>query len=240
VPSFFGREAPRAPFRMFGRAHWGALASVVLVNVALVAAAPALTPESGLRPWLRWGLAALLVVNELLFHLWNWRAGMWTVQTMLPVHLCSFMVWGGAALLAGLVHSTLLYELLYFIGIGGALQALFQPDIGVYGYPHFRFFQTFIAHGGIIAAALYFTAVEGMRPHWISILHVAIFIQVYLAFGGLVNWWLGSNYMFIARKPDMPTLLDKMGPWPWYVLGMELIGVAWAVLSYLPFAIRDL
>jgi len=26
------------------------------------------------------------------------------------------------------------------MGIGGALQALLTPDLGLYGFPHFRFF----------------------------------------------------------------------------------------------------
>ncbi|GAB4481644.1 MAG: hypothetical protein OHK0031_03670 [Anaerolineales bacterium] len=33
-----------------------------------------------------------------------------------------------------------IYELLYFMGIGGALQALLTPDVGIYGFPHYRYF----------------------------------------------------------------------------------------------------
>ncbi|MGB2956822.1 MAG: hypothetical protein WBB64_12750 [Anaerolineales bacterium] len=33
-----------------------------------------------------------------------------------------------------------IFEFTYFMGISGALQALFTPDIGMYGFPHFRFF----------------------------------------------------------------------------------------------------
>ena len=40
-------------------------------------------------------------------------------------------------------------------------------------------------------------------------------------------------------KPVGPSLLDFLGPWPWYLLSMELIGLVLVVLLYLPFAVRD-
>ena len=63
-----------------------------------------------------------------------------------------------------------IYEFAYFMGIGGAIQALMTPDIGIYGFPHFRFFQTFISHGLLVTSAIYLTIVEGMRPTWKSLL----------------------------------------------------------------------
>jgi uncharacterized membrane protein YwaF len=43
----------------------------------------------------------------------------------------------------------------------------------------------------------------------------------------------GTNYAFVSRRPDNPSLLDFMGEWPWY-LGVELVvGVAgWALLTW--------
>lgn len=38
---------------------------------------------------------------------------------------------------------------------------MLTPDAGLYGFPHVRFFQIFISHGSIVAAAVYMTAVEG-------------------------------------------------------------------------------
>jgi uncharacterized membrane protein YwaF len=42
-----------------------------------------------------------------------------------------------------------------------ALQAILTPDLGIYDFPHFRYFQVFISHGLIVTAALYMTLVEG-------------------------------------------------------------------------------
>jgi hypothetical protein len=50
---------------------------------------------------------------------------------------------------------------------------------------------------------------------------------------------LGSNYLFIMRPPDTPSLIDMLGPWPWYILSLEAIALALCLLLYLPYALRD-
>jgi hypothetical integral membrane protein (TIGR02206 family) len=91
----------------------------------------------------------------------------------------------------------------------------------------------------IVTAAVYMTTVEGYRPCWKSFRRVAVLGNLYMAFIGLVNWLLGSNYMFIARKPDTPSLIDVLGPWPWYILSLEAIALVVFLALYAPFVIRD-
>jgi len=128
---------------------------------------------------------------------------------------------------------------MYFMGIAGAIQALATPDLGIYGFPHFRFFQTFISHGLIVTSAIFMTVVEGFRPTWKSILRVALWTNTYALIIYFVNAAIGSNYLMLNYKPDVPSLLDLLPPWPVYILYMELIGVVSILLLYLPFAIKD-
>lgn len=109
-----------------------------------------------------------------------------------------------------------IYEFAYFIGIGGALQALFTPDIGIYGFSHFRFFQTLISHGMLVTSAFYLTVVEGMRPTWKSMLCVMIVLNIYMMVIFGINSAIGSNYLFINRKTPGPTLLGVLPEWPEY------------------------
>jgi len=56
---------------------------------------------------------------------------------------------------------------------------------------------------------------------------------------GIVNWAIGSNYLFIAHKPTTASLLDLLPPWPIYILVMEALGLTLCMLLYLPFAWLD-
>ena len=179
-------------------------------------------------------LAAILLIDELGWHLWNIFAGRWSIQTMLPLHLCSALVFVAAIMLINKNYT--LFEFVYFLGIGGALQAFLTPDAGQFGFPHFIFFQVLISHGAIVTAGIYMAVVEGYRPTWQSVKRVVVGMNVYMVLVGIVNWAIGSNYLFIARKPDSASLMDFLGPWPWYIISLEVVGLVMILLLYLPFA----
>jgi hypothetical integral membrane protein (TIGR02206 family) len=172
MDQFFAKDFSGEPFVMFGLPHLAVLVLLLAVNLAL----PGLRGHAKARQYFRYGLAAMLLVNELAWHIWNAAVGQWTLQTMLPLHLCSVLVWTSAVML--LTQNYQIYELIYLMGIGGAIQAVLTPDLGVYGYPHFRFFQTFLSHGGIIVAALFMTLVEGLRQYWRSLWRVFLVMNI--------------------------------------------------------------
>ena len=138
------------------------------------------------------------------------------------------------------MRSYRIYEFAYFLGIGGAIQALATPDLGIYGFPHFRFWQTLISHGLIIVSAVFMTTVEGFRPTWKSMLRTALWMNVYMLVIYFFNAAIGSNYLMINGKPGVPSLLDLLPNWPWYILWMEAIGVLTFIILYLPFIFKDL
>ncbi|MGC9357165.1 MAG: TIGR02206 family membrane protein [Anaerolineae bacterium] len=233
---FAGENYQGTPFQLFGPSHLVALALIVLLNLWLLIRGERLGPRARLR-W-RYGLAAVLLIDEAILHAWRAGTGQWSLQTMLPLHLCSVLIFLGAVML--IRKDKRIYEFAYFLGIAGATQALLTPDAGQYGFPHFRAFQVMISHGSIVTAAIYMTAVEGFRPTWASLRRVLIGTNLYMIFVGLVNVVLGSNYLFIAHKPETASLMDVLPAWPWYIPVLELIGAALCLLLYLPFALRDL
>ena len=159
MEQFFAGNYSGPAFELFGPAHFAALAAIVLLNLLLLRFKGA---DERTRHTVRWTMAIILWANEFAWHIWNASVGKWNIQTMLPLHLCSVLVWVGAFMLV--TKNYRIYEFAYLLGISGALQALLTPDLGIYGYPHFRFFQTFISHGLIVTAAIYMTTVEGFRP----------------------------------------------------------------------------
>jgi hypothetical integral membrane protein (TIGR02206 family) len=225
-----------SPPAMFSLPHLAALAVVLLICLLLYLLRNRISTRY--RLFFRWFVVILLVANELAYHAWNAHYGLWSVQTMLPLNICSVLVFASAFMLAARSYPA--YEFCYFLGIGAASQALLNPDLGTFQFPHFIFFQTSASHGLVVIAAVYMTVVEKFRPYPTSLLKVAVGMNAYLLLMAVVNRMLGSNYLFIARKPDTPSLIDLLGPWPWYILGMEVVGAAIAGLLYLPFLIRDI
>ncbi len=235
MSSFFAYDYQGAPFEFLGIAHIGALLFLMGLNFFLLRYRH---KDELTRKKVRVTLAIILWLDEASWHLWNIVHGVWNVQEHLPLHACSILIWLAGFML--IFKQYRIYEFTYFMGIAGAIQALFTPDIGIYGFPHFRFFQTFISHGLLVTSAIFLTTVEGMRPTWRSILRVILIANIYMLVVFGINHLIGSNYLYVAHKPPGPTLLDALPDWPWYLLYMEAIGLVMFLLLYLPFAIQDL
>lgn len=233
--NIFAKDWQGAPFELFGTGHLIALGVIALLIAALLYFGKRASPHT--RAAIRWGLALLLIVDESSWHIWKLSIGEWTAQEMLPLHLCSVMLWLSVVML--LTNSYRIYEFAYLLGMAGALQALLTPEAGIYGFPHFRIFQTLIAHGAIVAAALYMTVVEGYRPTPQSLKRVILYSNLYAVVIFFFNFLIGSNYLFIAHKPPTASIIDMMPAWPWYLPFIELIGLFFMALFYTPFAIID-
>ena len=231
----FAKDWTGEPFGLFGPPHLIGLGLIVIFIILIIRVGRQSTIKE--KRTIRIILAGVLLVTEISWHLWNYFTGQWTIQTMLPLHLCSILVWLSIFML--LTKHAIVYEFAYLLGIAGALQALLTPDAGIYGFPHFRFFQVMISHGTLIAAALYMTLVEGYRPTPVSLKRVIIGSNLYMIGVFILNLLIGSNYMFIAHKPDTASLLDVLPAWPWYIFVIELLGLAFIFLFYAPFAIVD-
>ncbi|MBN1482849.1 TIGR02206 family membrane protein [candidate division KSB1 bacterium] len=230
---FFAKDFAGPPFELFKAPHLVALTIVALCALFLLF----LRKYSRLSNWFRCSLGILLVVQEISYHLWNIYIQEWTLQKMLPLHVCTVFVWLSAFML--FTKNRFVYEFAYFLGIAGALQALLTPDIAEYGFPHYRFFHVFISHGAITLAALYMTIVEGYRPTWRSFGKVFLWLNIYVVFVYIVNVLIGSNYMFVLHKPETASLLDVLGPWPVYIFVAEGVALVMFLILYLPFAIYD-
>jgi hypothetical integral membrane protein (TIGR02206 family) len=188
MSQYFAYDYSGNPFILFGTWHLVALLVILLINVSTLGLRK--TSEKARRN-IRWAMALVLWADEAAWHIWNLYWGHWTVQTMLPLHICSILIWLAGFMLIFKIYP--IYEFIYFIGIGGAMQALLTPDGGIYGFPHFRIFQTMISHGLLITSGVYMTVVEGFRPTWKSFWRVVIGMQFYAAIIFPINIVLGTN-----------------------------------------------
>ncbi len=236
MAKYFGIHG-ESPFAFFSKSHLVAL--LVLLGIyALLYFLREPLKHSHRDKIMRWTIAIALIAQELSLSLWRLNLGTWRVGTSLPLHLCGLGIVLGAIALINRNYT--LYELVYFWGLGGAIQALLTPDIGEYGYPHYRYFQFFVSHGLVILAGLYMTWIGGMRPQHRSIWKVWGITNAYMVIIALFNWVFDGNYLFICHKPENGSIIDFFGPWPWYILVLELVAIVSFYIYYAPFALQTM
>lgn len=236
MSDFFSVEYTEMPLQIFGAKHLSIVVLFVLIWLSFIYFRNVWGENEKDR--IRIGLAIALAINEIGLHIWSAYWGIWNIQTMLPLHLCSVMVW--VTVYTALTNSRSLYDFTYFLGIGGALQAFLTPaDASMYDIPHYRIMQTLIAHGLLITIPIFMTVAEGYRPTLASFKRIFIWTNIYMIVIFFLNRLIGSNYLFIAQKPPSPTLMDALSPWPWYIPQLELVGFAVFFILYIPFLLKD-
>ncbi|HBZ80393.1 MULTISPECIES: TIGR02206 family membrane protein [Brevibacillus] len=228
---YFSLFISGAPFQLFSLSHLIALLATFGTALLLYLLRHRLQAPAAKRT-IRFSLAGLLLLTEVGFQLWHVYTGSWSAAYTLPLQLCSVTLLLAIVMLLSRSYS--LFEVTFFAGIGGAAQALITPEL-FYPFPHFRFWHFFLAHAGIVLACLYMTWVEGYRPTYRSVWKTMGLLNGLLVAALAVNSWTGGNYLFVSHKPENPSLIDFLGPYPWYILSLE--GVAFAIFSlmYLPF-----
>lgn len=172
--------------------------------------------------WLEKTFAVTLLIIEGLYHMWLFTTEQWHFRQSLPLELCSLSLMVTIVLLW--TGNRYLYQFVLFAGIGGAIQAMLTP-VMEWSFPHFRYFHFFYTHIGIIITALYFTWVKGYRPTLRGIGGTMLTLNILLPFIWLINDQLGGNYMFLREKPGSGSVLDLLGPYPWYILSMEVVAL---------------
>jgi hypothetical integral membrane protein (TIGR02206 family) len=228
---------PAPAFRPFGAAHWMVIG--LTAGLPLLFWATARGPgKEGYRAAVRYGLAGLLLVNWIGYEFLRAREGLFTPMDLLPMQLCD---WATIAVIAALVTCRQrVYELAYFWGLAGTLQAIITPALSA-GFPDPKFFNFFVGHSGVVVAVLFLTLVERLRPMPASLLRTILWSEVYLAIALLLNDWTGANYGFLTHRPSTRSLLDYLSSNHWlYVAEINLLAVCSYLVLYVPFWVKDL
>lgn len=224
-------------FNLFSLPHISGLIILTCIYCILILRRHHIRDSQQLRQTLQVVAGSLMIIQEIILNIWRYKMGIWTLGTSLPLHLCSLSLMLGPFLY--LTKSQKLFDLIYYWGIG-AFIALLTPDIGATGFPSFRYYQFFLSHGLILFEVIYMMAVYRMRPSSKSLKNTIIYTNLIMLGIGAINHLVGGNYFFIAKKPSTASFLDFLGPWPIYIIYMEIIAFAIFFLMYLPFARRNL
>ena len=200
--------------------------AVVAVTAAVALAAGAAARRDRTGTWSRRGargLALLLVANEAFFHVVHGLQEGLSARGDLPLHLTDAATI--AAVIALWRGSPLAFELTWFWAGSATLQALLTPDLRQ-GFPDHRWWWFVIAHAGVVVAAVLLA--WGMRrtPRPGAVPRVFAWSLGVTALAAAGTLLFGGNYMFLRRPPAGGSLLDLMGPWPWYIAAAAALALA--------------
>ena len=174
-------------------------------------------------------IALTLVVAELSWQPYVVANKTWSAAASLPVQLCDVAAFVAAAALVW--RQLVLVEVAYFWGLGGTLQAVLTPDLKDH-FPSFPYLQFYVTHDLVILAALFLVFGLALQPRSGAVRRIFVLTVVFAIVVGLIDLATGGNYMYLRQVPASGSLLDLMGPWPWYIAaGAVLTLVVLAILN---------
>lgn len=165
----------------------------------------------------------------------EWRLGILSAWDFLPLHLCDFAIF--VAAFALLTRRPGAVELVWFWALTGTLLAVLTPAVSG-RFPDWRWLLYFAMHGGVITAAVVLVLGCGIQPRPGAAWRAFGWTVAYAAVVGFVDLMTGANFLWLRAKPEQPTILDWLGPWPVYLIAAGAIGLAGFHLLALPFRAR--
>ncbi len=227
-------ESASADFIRWGAAHLGALAVILLGTIALLIAGRR-CDTTGRQQLAR--IFALVLLGELIGeHILRQcleSYGPW--RENLPLHFCSIMMVISA--IALWTRKRWACAFTFFSVLTASIQALITPAL-VKPFPSIAFFIFFLSHGLLFTAALLIPVVLGWRARRKDVVRSVLLGDVYLLCVIPLNIWLGTNYGFTQHGPEEGSVLDLLGPAPWYYLWLQIPALLLFSLLYLPVRLR--
>ena len=161
------------------------------------------------------------------------------IQTDLPLHLCHFAYWFSVICLICQLYNyknkQFYFNCAYFLGFSGAFQGILTVDLtGIYTFGDMLALH--LQHSFIIMNILWLIFAYRFTFNLKGVLQAFIFTNIIILFVGVINWMIGSNYMFLCSPPavDNPLLI---GEWPYYLIALEVIFFLYGYILCIPFLI---
>lgn len=223
-------------FQAFGGEHLVLLAVFVAGFVAAIAWGRRHRGDRTEQPARR-AVAVVLALVAFAMQAYQFTPEDWALSTSLPFQLCDLAT--VAAVVALWTRSWRATAFVYYVGLTLTVQAIVTPSLAE-GFPHPRYFGFWALHFLVVWAAAYLTWGLGIRPSWRGLRFAVGATLLWAVAAFTFNTVAGTNYGYLNRKPPAASLLDYLGPWPWYVAAEVAIVVAvWSLLLTWPFARRE-
>src|ERR1051325_10411777 len=227
----------RAPeFHPYSLPHLTVIFLTIVLPFALTAVVRR-TRSNRLEKVIIGALSALLILNYVVFLIFIRSHGVVNWRHMLPMQMCD---WGMVVVIVAMwTGNQRWFEVAYFWGIGGTLQAVLTPNLP-FGFPDWRFISFFTSHCGIIVGVVFLMLTRRYRPYPMSIVRVWLWSEFYFLVTLTVDKLNGAHYGFLLHKPEAFSILSFLSDWwPLYLLQLHGVALLFFLVLYAPFAIFD-
>lgn len=179
-------------------------------------------------------LVVLMACSEIAAWIWKAVIGHYTLQYMLPLHLCGISIFiETAAVFAE--QDVLLKEFSYCLSMPSSFAAILTPG-WYYPFVSFQYLQSVFQHSVLILIPILIVWGDGFRPDYRRLPKCFAMLLFFAGIAAAADKVLDGNYMFLCYVPDDTPLyfFQKWLGHPGYVfLEIILMLALWTIL-YLP------
>ena len=201
------------PFEIFGNSHIATLLTIIAIAFILPISLKDRESEKIL-------IAKFLGISAIILELikpFIWHYSMdFPWARLIPIHMCNLStIFIGIFLLT---KKRIFFEVSFFWGIGGGLNALLTPDVPK-NFPDPQYVLFFVGHGLLIVAIVFASLGLKNRPTLSSVRNGIYFSLAVLPIIYLVNILIGppANYWYLGVKPVGESLLDLFPDPPFHI-----------------------
>jgi hypothetical integral membrane protein (TIGR02206 family) len=157
----------------------------------------------------------------------------WSLADSLPLHICRLsLIVSGITLLT---KSQLSYEWSAYLGLPSGVNSILTPQL-TQGITPWMLFDFYCSHSMMIVVPIVMTKFYSLVPRPRAVLYIFAALNLMATVAYPLNLVLDANYMFLLRKPIAGTPFF-WGPWPYYILGVEIIALLHMLLMDLFFRV---
>lgn len=216
-------------FSAYGTSHQVVLAVLVVGAVALVRLGRSHRSTDAADRFSKVFAVAILALTVPLQVRYN-TPPLWDFERTLPIQLCD--VASIVAVYALWSHRRWATALTYFWGLTLTTQAVITPAVSA-GFPALSFILYWGMHLLVVLAAIYLVFGLGLGPDWRAFRTAVGITAVWAVSVFAFNVVSDTNYGYLNAKPGSASVLDLLGPWPWYVLAeIVIVATVWALMTW--------
>lgn len=162
----------------------------------------------------------------------KYQLGIFDHTEHLPLHLCNILPFFMAPIMYYKWRTG--WAIIFFWIMAGTFQGLFTPSL-IESFPHYESWRYWLIHGGLSIAALYGIYIYKWKLKWKDMIFSMIALNLLAAIIYPINITIDANYLYLLKKPPGKTMYDLLGPWPYYILSLEIVMTLMFSMMVLPF-----